>query len=356
MGRRRLRDLVHLCPVGVSLLEADPKRGAEVAAKFGVTLFTKIEDALEARPDAMVVSTPPALHEQFVRRAIQRRIHVFCELPFVLDPKSLAEIDDQARASKLILGVSGTIHFYPPYSLIRQLLSERRIGRPLYLEYSLGNHIADWHSYEDYRKFYASDAKLGGAGMDMILHELAPIQWWLGKIVSVSARLSKVSSLEINGPDNHDMMLTFESGCRGFFHHDVIEHGTIGRHIRIAGESGTIEWHQNQPAIRVYDANAKKNNEVAFNKSPDWNEALTASQEMSAILARQSATSGAIPSSAAANYVYESNYLREMRHFVDAAAGKHPYSTATVADELQNLRVFNAIVSSSKTFTETQVA
>jgi predicted dehydrogenase len=356
MGRRRLRDLCHLCPGNVSLLEADPKRSQDVAARYGLTAYTTLEDALAAKPDAMVISTPPAMHERFVREAVRRGIHIFCELPFVMGAGALAEIAAQPGAAKLVLGVSGTIRFYPPYSLIHQLLREGRIGKPLYLEYSLGNYIADWHPYEDYRKFYASDMALGGAGMDMILHELAPIQWWLGKIAAVSARLSKVSSLEIKGPDNHDMLLTFENGCRGFFHHDIIERGTIGRHIRIVGESGTIEWNQNQPAIRLFSADGNKSEELGFEKSPDWRAAVAASEEMRAILAKQAAASGAIPSSGAGDYSYESNYLREMRHFVEAVAGTHPYTTATVPEELQTLRVFDAVVASSKSFTETRVA
>jgi predicted dehydrogenase len=356
MGRRRLRDLVYLRPGQVSLLEVDGKRAQEISQKFGVPAYTSIEQAMDSGPGALVVSTPPALHERFVRQAMRLKIHVFCELPFVLDTHALAELSQQAAAAKLVLGVSGTIRFYPPYSLIRQLLSQGSIGKPLYLEYSLGNHIADWHPYEDYRNFYASDVNLGGAGMDMILHELSPIQWWLGPIRSVSARLAKVSSLEIKGPDLHDMLLTFDSGSRGFFHHDVIEMGTVGRHIRIVGDAGTLEWHQNQPAIRLMNAQNKNSRQVPFSESPDWQFALAASEEMRAVLAKQAAASGAIPSPSAAQYTYESNYLREMRHFVEAAEGRHPYTTSSVSEELQTLRVFEAIQKSSKTFSETAVA
>ena len=355
MGRRRLRDLTHLRPGKVVLFEPDAKRCAEVAQKFGVKGVTRFEEGLEQKPSAISISTPPALHEQYVRAAINNKIPVFSELPFVLDKAAMSTIAQQAKRNGVVLGISGTIRLYPPYSLIKKLLDEQRIGKTLYLEYSLGNHIADWHPYEDYRKFYASDVKLGGAGMDMILHELAPILWWMGPIKSVAARLSKVSDLEINGPDVHDVLMTFASGCRGFFHHDIIERGTVGRHIRIVGADGTIEWHQNQSAIRVFDQTKGKDEQIPFEQAPDWQDAQQASEEMRGILAKQAAASGAIPGGSSGGYTYESNYLREMKHFLDAAEGKRPYTLATVEEELRTVRTFHALVESNEQHRETPV-
>src|SRR6185437_10532943 len=127
-------------------------------------------------------------------------------------------------------GVSHTIRYYPPFRLIHDLLQKGTVGRPLYLEYSLGNYLPDWHPYEDYRKFYASDQKMGGAGMDMLSHEISAIHWWMGTSTKIQARLAKVSSLQISGPDTHDVLMRFENGAVGFFHHDVIERGTAHSH------------------------------------------------------------------------------------------------------------------------------
>ena len=346
MGRRRLRDLIYLNVGEVILFEPVPERCAETAAFFGVRGFTNFDEALAQNPGAITISTPPALHEGYVRKAMELGLHVFAEVPFVFTVEALTEIADKARSYDAVLGVSHTIRYYPPYRIIHDALRDGVIGKPLYLEYSLGNHLADWHSYENYRNYYASDVRLGGAGMDMILHELSPIQWWMGDIESVYARLSKVSSLEITGPDNHDVLLFFASGARGFFHHDVIERGTIGRHIRIAGEDGTLEWHQNLPTIRVYDG--KQNREYPFHKARDWHSALEASREMSGILSRQRSESGQPPSAEAPSFTYESCYLREMRHFLEAAKGKHPYTMTNIKEELQTVRTFHAIVASSE--------
>src|SRR5262245_60872962 len=296
MGRRRLRDLTYLQHAGVmppsplvggieggsevSLFEPVPARCQEVSAAFGIQGFTDFEQALASQPEVIVVSTPPALHEVYVRRAIELKLHVFAEVRFMLNLTALAEISAQASppSANAVLRISHTLRYYPPYRLIHDIVQQGLIGQPLYLEYSLGQYLPGWHPYEDYRRFYASDAGLGGAGMDMILHEIAAIQWWLGDIGAVYARFGKVSSLEIKGPDTQDVLLTFTNGCLGFFHHDLIEQGTQGRHIRLTGAEGTLEWHQHQPTIRLYRAAEGQNRELSFQEAQDWPEARQASQ------------------------------------------------------------------------------
>ena len=344
MGRRRLRDLNYLNPGGVLLLEPVSERCEQVAAAFGIPGHKELNAALKQRPDALVVSTPPALHEEYVRRGVKEGIHVFAEVPFVLDYNALTEIA-ALQSNKSLLAVSHTIRYYPPFRLIHDLLSRAVIGRPLYLEYSLGNYLPDWHPYEDYRKFYARDQKLGGAGMDMLLHELSGIHWWLGCSTKVLARLSKISSLEIAGPDTHDLLMRFASGAVGFFHHDVIERGTLGRHVRIVGEEGTIEWHQNQTSVRLYRGS---NDQIGFDQASDWQAATEASRIAAQLVAAQRSSSGSIPAATATTFTYESCYLREMRHYIDAATGKTDYTGCTIAEELRNVATFDAALRSAE--------
>lgn len=357
MGRRRLRDLTHLNPGGVMLFEPVEERCKQVSETFGVIGFTNFENSLNERPEALVVSTPPALHETYVRRGLDKDLHVFAEVPYLLDYDSLRQVAARAASGgKSVLGISHTIRYYPPFRLVHDLLESNVIGRPSYLEYSLGNYLPDWHPYEDYRKFYASDQKLGGAGMDMLLHELSAIQWWLGKVTHIQSRLSKVSSLEIEGPDTHDILMRFENGAVGFFHHDVIERGTIGRHVRVVGEEGTIEWHQNQPTIRVYTGADNRNAAIEFERARDWQSAIDASHEATQLLAALRGSSGHIPATASPIFTYESCYLREMRHYLDAVQNGVPYTMCTIAEELNTVAAFHAVLKSAREGRELVVA
>jgi pyrroline-5-carboxylate reductase len=66
MGRRRLRDLTYLNPGRVMVFEPVSERCEQVSASFGISGFTDLDLALQQRPEALVVSTPPALHETYV--------------------------------------------------------------------------------------------------------------------------------------------------------------------------------------------------------------------------------------------------------------------------------------------------
>jgi predicted dehydrogenase len=356
MGRRRLRDLTHLNRGEVILFEPNRERCEQVAAGFGVRGLHDFESAWAQKPDVLTISSPPTQHEPYVRRAIAHKLHVFAEVPFVMDEALLSEVAGSAKTYPGVIGVSAAPRYYPPFRLIHDLLQQGRIGRPLYFELSLGNYLPDWHPYEDYRNFYGGDQTQGGAGMDMLLHDMNPIEWWMGKVQSVFARLTKLSSLDIKGPDNHDILLTFASGCRGYFHNDVIEQGTNGRHVRIAGEEGTIEWHQNQPWVRCFDGREKRAQELPFDQAADWDQALAASRQAAELLARQKVRSGSIPTEGtAAQFTYDSCYLREMQHFLEAVEGQHAYTASSPADELHGLQVFNAILRSDKLSREVTV-
>lgn len=347
MGRRRLRDLTYLDPGEILLFEPASGRCRDVAEAFGVRGFGSFEAALGESPGAVVVSSPPTLHEEYVLAAMERGLHVFAEVPFVYDAGVARQIARRAGTYPAVLGVSHTIRYYPPYRIIRDLLAAGAIGKPLYLEYSLGNYLPDWHPYEDYRDFYGARANLGGCGMDMILHDIAPVLWWMGPVTSVLARFSKLSALDLQGPDNQDVLLGFAGGARGYFHNDIIERGTLGRHIRIAGESGTIEWRQDQTSLRLFEAPAKASRHIPFSDAAGWEQALAASREMTAILERQRLSSGHIPSARGGDFTYESCYLRETRAFVEAVEGRHAYPVAFPL-ELDTVSVFHAIVQSNE--------
>jgi len=75
----------------VGVTDADPARRETAARRFGVRAFDDFERLLaDARPELVVVATPPESHGDLALRALAAGAHVLCEKPFVA---SLAEAD-----------------------------------------------------------------------------------------------------------------------------------------------------------------------------------------------------------------------------------------------------------------------
>src|SRR5579862_9226556 len=122
MGRRRLRDLTYLNKDNVILFEPLPDRCKEISTFYNIQGFTDFDQALEEKPEVMTISTPPALHEKYVLKAMDLKMHVFSELPFVLDVKTIEGIASIAKTYPKVLGISHTIRYYPPSRLIHDVL------------------------------------------------------------------------------------------------------------------------------------------------------------------------------------------------------------------------------------------
>ena len=77
--------------VVVGACDVDAGRRAAVAKRWRVPTFDDLDGMLaEARPEVVVIGTPPHLHADFCRRGLAAGAHVICEKPFV---SSVAEAD-----------------------------------------------------------------------------------------------------------------------------------------------------------------------------------------------------------------------------------------------------------------------
>ena len=97
-----------------------------------------------------------------------------------------------------------------------------------------------------------SSAELGGGALLDESHWVDLMLWFFGRPENLSARVEKISDLDITSDDNVDMMINFANGLRANLHLDL--YGRPHRKsIRFIGDGGTILWSEapNQIAICV---------------------------------------------------------------------------------------------------------
>lgn len=313
MGKRRVRNLLFLKQEKIIGYDPRDDRCKEASEKYNIMTFQDISKALDEKPDAMVISTPPDLHMKYAKIALQNKIHFFTEASVVQD--EMNEVIDMLEKNNVVGLPSCTMRYHPIVKKIRDVLDKKIIGNPLSFLYHSGQYLPDWHPWEDYRKFYVAK-KETGACREIVPFELIWLIELFGEIKSVSARKAKVSDLDVDIDDIYNMILEFKNGMESTMTVDVIARFPF-RQIKILGEKGVIlaDW--------------SERNVKYFTKDEGWIENII--------------DDGVIEE----NYIHgEGPYIEEMKTFLDSIQKriKQPY---TFNEDLQILKILEHIENSS---------
>ncbi len=250
IGLRHGRNLTAL-GARVSGMDPRPDRRADFAEAFDADTFEDLETALGSGGfDGVAVCSPTRFHVEQCIPALEQGLPVLLEKPVA---KTLAEARTLADAlartgTPLLLGY--TWRWWPPLARVRELLAEGVIGAVRYVDFTMSAHLADWHPGEPLAEFFMSSAELGGGALLDESHWVDLMLWFFGRPDSLSARVEKISDLEITSDDNVDMMINFANGLRANLHLDL--YGRPHRKsIRFIGEGGTIMWSETPNQIAV---------------------------------------------------------------------------------------------------------
>lgn len=215
MGTRRMRDLSFLAHgedrIELRLLDARADRRAAAEERFGVAGFATLAEALAFDPDVFVVSTPPHLHTQFVRTALELGRHVFSEAdiwPF--DPATVERV--QADHPGLIAAPSATLRFQPVIGEVTRIVAEE-LGTLHAFGYVLSVDAPAWHPGEG-AEYYARHRATAPA-REMTAFELIALQEIFGPAAAVSGLVHERGSLGADTEDTFSLQYRTDSGAAG---------------------------------------------------------------------------------------------------------------------------------------------
>lgn len=102
---------------------------ARIKERFGfATASEDYRDVLAARPDIVVVASPPNLHHEHAMAALKAGAHVLCEKPFTLSSADAHEVVREADKRRRHLLVSFGWNYTPMVGRARRLLDASDIG------------------------------------------------------------------------------------------------------------------------------------------------------------------------------------------------------------------------------------
>lgn len=200
--------------------------------------------------DAVAIVTPNHVHYAAAREFLKRGIHVICDKPLT---SSLADAKKMVKAAESSDALFILTHNYTGYPMVRQareMIAGSAIGklRVVQVEYP-----QDWLSVEqDFKQAnWRTDPAQSGAGgstgdIGTHAHNLARFMTGL-EVESLAADLDAfVPGRQVD--DNGHVMLRFEGGAKGMLWCSQVAPGNENAlRIRVYGETGGLEWAQEDP-------------------------------------------------------------------------------------------------------------
>lgn len=218
----------------VGVFDINEQRAKDMAGDKKV--YASLEDLLaDNEVDAVIVSTPPHIHEQISVDAMRAGKHVLVEKPMAPTTEACVRMMACADAEGKLLTCGFNHRYFPAVQDVRNAITSGTIGK---LNFVRG--YAGHAGLEEFKAewMYSKDVMGGGALMDngihmidLVQHLMAPIKTVYGRATSDVWELGEVE-------DNGFAIMTDENGVTGFLNASWTEWAGYRFYVEAYGTKG----------------------------------------------------------------------------------------------------------------------
>lgn len=215
--------------------------------------------------DALLVCTPPALNPEILEAALERKLHVFVEKPFVLSASDGARLAKAFEEAGLVNQVGYVNRWNDLFTKARSFVDEGLIGKPLRFRSEMFSPTivrdpgdAGWRT---------THANGGGAVFEMASHAIDLIAYFFGAPEQVAGTsLTKVFSKQVE--DVVSSSLFYDGGLAGtiYVNWSDASFRKPTNKFEVFGAAGKIQVDQHGMKVHLNEANA------AHGLKAGWNE------------------------------------------------------------------------------------
>ncbi len=213
------------------------------------------EKALPAdqRMDFIAIVTPNHMHFPPAKMALDNGFHVLSDKPATFDLAEAKALAALVKKTGLLYGLTHNYTGYPLVKQARDMIATGKLGklRKVVVEYPQGWLATRLEASGQKQAGWRTDPKRSGAGGcvgDIGTHAENLAEYITGLQISELAAdaTSFVKGRKLD--DDVNVLLRFKGGAKGVLHSSQISVGEENNlNIRVYGELGGLEWHQNEP-------------------------------------------------------------------------------------------------------------
>jgi predicted dehydrogenase len=246
MGGLHVRNVAdHSATELVGVCDSNEEVAGAVASRYRVPWDTSWDALFDrVRPDACIVATPHAVHEEPARAAFSRGVHTLVLKPLteqVGTAERLVSAYETARTDRpgLVFATSYTLRLFSHYARAKELLSDGVLGRLQRCDLV----STQWFRTDAYfrqrpwRGTWAGEG--GGVLLNQSVHHLDLYQWLVGTPSRLFAQLALGKYHHIEVDDEVTLLLEHDNGMVGRFTASSAEWPGTER-LEIVGEHGRM--------------------------------------------------------------------------------------------------------------------
>jgi predicted dehydrogenase len=235
----------------VAVCQRDEATAKAVASRHGVPrAFTDWEAMLdEARPEIVVIATPPYLHHAIALRAFAAGAHVLCEKPLAMTRAEAQSMADAAARAGRIGMTAFNWRFTAAMRELHATMAEGGVGRVFNIAARwLGSRLADEKAAASWRQDRAQAGH--GAMGDQGVHVIDLIRWSFGEfarvVVNSDVAYPERSAPGVNRPADTDdygtVLAELASGGQVTFSVSRVAHATNDQSLEVWGTEGALRY------------------------------------------------------------------------------------------------------------------
>lgn len=159
------------------LVDRDGARAKKLASQFKIQNYTVNYQAVIDQVEGAVIAVPTPLHYPVAMAFLARGIPVLCEKPLAGTAIQAREMVELAHSTGTALATNYALRLYASYLKVKELLANREMGAPLFIDYSLGEEFR-WPTVSGF--YFKAATSASGVLSDRGSHIFDLICWWLG--------------------------------------------------------------------------------------------------------------------------------------------------------------------------------
>lgn len=207
----------------------------------------------DERMDLVSIVTPNHMHFAPAKMALEHGFHVICDKPVTLTLEEAKELVAVAEKANTLFALTHNYTGYPMVKQAKAMVAKGDLGkiRKIQVQYLQGWMATAVEDTDNKQAGWRVDPKksgIGGALGDIGTHAENLTEYISGlKIEELAADLGRFGKGRILDDDGN-ILLRFDNGAKGTMSISQIAAGEENNlAIRIYGEKGSLEWHQETP-------------------------------------------------------------------------------------------------------------